>query len=409
MRPDNVVVLSDAAHVNGGGAQVGLSSALALADEGVRVIVFSAVGPISPELTAHENVRVCCLDQRDILRDPNRMRAAVQGVWNQQAARQLAQELAGLDARKTVVHVHGWSKALSASVVRAALDLKFPTVLTLHDYFVACPNGSFFNHKTQCICTLRPMSVKCIISDCDPRSYAQKMWRLGRQMIQETAGSVPSGIKHFIAVSDLSRDVLLEFLPSQATLHMVDNPIQVEREEPVDVEHNEEFFYVGRLSREKGPELFARAAAQLNVPATFVGDGECAESIRAIYPRAVVTGWLDHAEMLRRLRRARALVIPSLWYEAAPLVVMEAAAYGITSIVPDTCAARERIVEGVTGLSFHSGDLDDLVAKMRTLQDPLLAATLGRAARQRFWSSPLGMEEHLRQLHEVYEEVLRSA
>ncbi|HTV74694.1 MAG TPA: glycosyltransferase [Candidatus Acidoferrales bacterium] len=409
MRPDHVVVLNDSAHVNGGAAQVGLSSALALAQDGLQVTVISAVGPVAPELVSHENVRVLCLDQHDILHDPNRMRAIVQGLWNQQAANLLSRELSHLDASKTIVHVHGWSKALSASVLRAAVANKFPTVLTLHDYFVACPNGSFFNHKTRRICTLRPLSLKCAVSNCDSRSYSQKVWRLGRQALQESAGGIPRSIKHFITISELSRDVLRTFLPRQAKLHTVDNPVQVEVTEPVDVTRNNEFVYVGRFSKEKGPELFARAAAQLDVPATFIGAGDCAEAIREIYPRAVVTGWLDHSEMLRRLRKARVLVVPSLWYETYALVVAEAAALGVPAIVPDTSAARERIIEGVTGLTFRGGSLEDLVAKMQAFRDPLLAAALGRAARQRFWQRPAGMAEHVRQLHAVYEEVLRSA
>jgi glycosyltransferase involved in cell wall biosynthesis len=207
----------------------------------------------------------------------------------------------------------------------------------------------------------------------------------------------------------LSRDVLREFLPREATLHSVDNPIQVEVQEPVDVEHNDEYVFVGRLSREKGPELLARAAAQLGVPMTFVGAGECAEDVVNIYPQAVVTGWMDHEGTLQALRRARVLVVPSLWYETYSLVVAEAAALGIPAIVPDTSAARERIVEGITGLTFRGGNVEDLTAKMAMFKDPLFARAMGSAARRRFWLKPPLMNEHVRRLHEVYEQVLQSA
>jgi glycosyltransferase involved in cell wall biosynthesis len=96
-----------------------------------------------------------------------------------------------------------------------------------------------------------------------------------------------------------------------------------------------------------------------------------------------------------------------LWYETLGLVVLEAAANGIPSIVPDTSAAREIVIDGVTGLHFRGGDEQDLRAKMRLLQDPELAATLGRAAYDRFWSSDFAHRDaHLVALEAIYAKLL---
>src|SRR4051812_1592056 len=103
----NLVIINDFAHVNGGASHVALASARALQSRGVRVSVFSAVGPVDPSLR-ESGVEVVCIRQNEILRDPIRTRAAVQGLWNRTASRRLAEYLAQFDQRDTVVHIHSW-------------------------------------------------------------------------------------------------------------------------------------------------------------------------------------------------------------------------------------------------------------------------------------------------------------
>ena len=403
----SIVVVNDFAHVNGGAAQVALSSAVALAKRGHPVTVFAAVAPVSPELNV-PGLRVVCTEQHDILTDPSRLHAATQGIWNRKAARLMAKLLATLPPTETVVHVHGWTKALSSSVVRAALARRFKVVCTLHDYFAACPNGGFFNYPHNHICRLRGLSLPCLLSNCDARSYPQKLWRFARQIVQCSLGRVPRGIGHFIALSRVSQTVLESYLPKHARVHQVDNPIDVLKEEPARVEDNDAFVAVGRLVPEKGPHLFAAAAAALRARAVFIGDGPRRAEIEAIYPAMEITGWKPRAEVMERMRRARALVFPSVWYEAQPLVVLEAAALGLPAIVPDTCAARDMVSNGVTGLWFKGGDAEDLAAKMHQLNDPVTARTLGRAAYERYWSAPPTQERHVNRLLEIYSQMLAS-
>ena len=403
--PD-IVIVNDASYVNGGSSHVALLSAVALARAGHSVIVFTALEPIMHELTTEPNLRVVCTGQRDILSDPSRLRAAAQGIWNTEAASAFERLIDSLDATRTIVHFHGWTKALSTSVVSVAVRRGFRVVVTLHEYFVACPLGSFYNHRKGSICRLAPLGPNCIVENCDPRSYRDKLWRVARQAVQRSVAGVPSGIRHFITISDFSESIMAPLLPSGARLHRVTNPISVERVEPAPVAANTAFTYVGRLSPEKGAALFARAAAELDLPAVFVGDGECAGEVRKLNPKAEITGWLPREAVNERLLAARALVFPSLWYETAGLVVSEAAALGVPSISADTCAAKERVAHGLTGLHFRGGDAVSLTQAMRLLTDARLAATLGREAYRRYWETPEDMKRHLSELTRVYEAML---
>ena len=79
--------------------------------------------------------------------------------------------------------------------------------------------------------------------------------------------------RHFITVSDFSETILRPFLPPQASIYRVPNPINVPREPPVLVANNESFVMIGRLSSHKAPLLFARAASRLGLTPVFIGEG----------------------------------------------------------------------------------------------------------------------------------------
>jgi glycosyltransferase involved in cell wall biosynthesis len=401
-----VVVVNDFAHVNGGAAKVAVDSALALVQRGHSVTFLAAVPPVATELV-QSAVRVVVTGQHDIKSDPSRVRAIVQGIWNNNASGKLAQILSECDPSNTIVHVHGWSKALSSSVVHEAFLLNFSVVITLHDYFYACPNGGFFNFPKNQICSLRALSAACLLENCDRDGYPQKLWRVARQVVQNEYGFGSNKVKHFICLSGLSEAILRPYLPENSKVYHVPNAVEFEKQEAVPVTNNVQFVSLGRLSPEKGLELLARAAASMKAEVTFVGEGPERANLEHIYEKACITGWQPASEVQKYLRKARALVQPSLWYEVQPVSVLEAAALGLPAIVPDTCAARELVEDGVTGLWFHGGDVVDLKKKMSALQDAGLASRLGRGAYERFWADPYTMERHVKSLENCYRSVLQ--
>jgi glycosyltransferase involved in cell wall biosynthesis len=393
----NIIVVSDFAHVTGGNAAVALASADGLARQGHAVTVFAGVGPVSPEIAAGP-VQVVCTGQQAIADDPRRTRAVLQGIWNVKAARMMEEMLGRMDPRRTVVHVHGWDKALSSSVVRAALLSNAKVVCTFHDYVSVCPNGGFYNHPRDEICRLRPLSLACVMESCDRRGYGHKLWRVARHTVQRRWGLLPDAIKHVIVVSDFSRRVLEPFLPPGIRIHPVPNMIGVDRAAPADPADNSAYVMVGRLSREKGPHLLAAVAGRTDWNIRFIGDGESVPDVQRLARRTAVTGWLPRDAVLKEIAQARALIFPSLWYEAEPLVIFEAAALGIPAVVADSCAARNLVIDGETGFHFRSGDDRHLESVMEQLQDADLVRRMGEAAYRRYWSNPRSLERHIADL-----------
>ncbi len=397
-----VIVINDFASVAGGSERVALGEAKGLADRGHDVTMITGHAAAWTGL-AEAGVELVSTGQPTTLDNPSRARAAIQGIWNQKAAA-LVEKCAGVSQpNDTVIHIHSFTKVLSTSVVRAAVRSGHPTVATLHDYFVACPNGGFFNFQTNEICRLKPLSARCIFTHSDVRGYSHKLWRVGRTAVQRTLGEMPSGVGQFIVPSHFAGEIVRPFLPRDAELHVVPNPVVATRLPRATNGDNSSFAFVGRIRQEKGPRVFAEAARRAGVPALFIGDGEDVDEVRKANPDAELTGWMDPDEVQVRLRSARSLVNASLCYETQGLAALEAAAQGIPSLVPDSSALREVVVDGVTGLWFAGGDVDDLVAKLTRLRDDHeLVSTLGRGAYERFWTGNWDMETHLDRLESIY-------
>jgi glycosyltransferase involved in cell wall biosynthesis len=403
----HVVIVADHGHINGGQAKVAIDSAIGLARRGHRVSFFVAVGPVDPRL-AEAGVETTCLGQFDIASAggfAGQMRFLAQTMWNGEARRKLAEALSGLDPQETVVHVHAWAKALSPSIGRAIQASRLAAVYTMHEFFLVCPNGGFYDYPRAEPCRRVPMSMDCITTNCDARTYPRKVMRLARHMLLDHASAFKEAIHHFIMISDLQMEAARPYMPATSRFHRVANPIDVEDLGPKPGS-GADFLYVGRLSTEKGPEFFLEAARRAGISALMAGYGPQGDELRARYPEARFLGWQSPDQVRALMRACRALVFPSVWYEGQPLTVYEALAMGAPVIVSDVCAGREAVVDGETGLWFRSQDADNLADALKRMSDDDLAARMTRHAYERYWAAPLTIDRHLDAIEEVYRSAL---
>ena len=392
-----VIVINDFAAINGGQAKVAIESARFLARAGLDVDFLAACGPVDPDL-ARDGVRIHCLGQHDILSDPRRVRAAARGVWNAEAARTLRALRDEADPSESVLHCHGFAKALSPSI-GPVLAGGVPSLYTMHEFFLACPNGGFYDYNREEICTRRALGPSCLATNCDVRHPAHKAWRVARQAVARAAG-LPGGLRDVITISRTQIDVMRPYLPPGTRIHHVPNPAPPAGAR-VGARANEVFLFVGRLSREKGCRLFAEAARRAGVRAVFVGEGPEHEAIGRANPDAVVTGWLDADGVEAWMARARCLVFPSLWYECAPLVTREASQRRVPVIAGAWNAAAEGIEDGVTGLLIAEPTVERLTAAISALADPAHPVFDGVARAE---LPTVSEAAHVERLIEVYEE-----
>jgi glycosyltransferase involved in cell wall biosynthesis len=149
------------------------------------------------------------------------------------------------------------------------------------------------------------------------------------------------------------------------------------------------FLFAGRLIDAKRPLDAVRAFKQLQGDAVLVmiGDGDRMAAIREAAdgdPRVICPGWAKEPDTIFGLMAiATALILPSQ-SETWGAVVNEAMAAETTVISSDRVgAAIELIRDGENGYVVPVGDVSGYARAMQQLiDDPELAAALGRAARQ---------------------------
>ena len=145
---------------------------------------------------------------------------------------------------------------------------------------------------------------------------------------------------------------------------------------------------VGRLRREKGLDVLIRAlAGQPGVPLVLVGDGpERAELERLaaeleLQPAPVFAGETDRP--LATLAALSVVALPSR-SEGLPQSLLEAMALGRPVVASRVAGLPDVLDQGRCGLLVPPDDPEALRGAIRRLlDDPALAARLGRAARQR--------------------------
>jgi len=325
-------------------------------------------------------------------------------MWNTLAHDALQKLLARAPRGKTVVHVHAWAKAASASIAPPLITSGLPRVYTFHEYFLVCPTGGFYDFRRHEPCARVPLSLSCISTNCDARTYPRKLMRILRQKIVEHVG-LHEAFRHVITISDLQRARIASLMPKETIWHHVDNPVDAEDLGPK-AQAGQEFLFVGRLSPEKGVVHFLAAARRAGIVPLIAGDGPQMADLAAAYPEARFLGWQSPAQVRNLMRQARALVFPSVWMEGQPLTVREALAVGTPVIVSDACAGREAIENGTNGLWFRSADEADLARAITQLSDQVTADRMTSAAYARYWSDPLTLARHVRHLETIYAQLL---
>ncbi len=360
MKLKNVVIVNDYDYVQGGASKVAIDTANLLVEnyDDINVYFFSACHNDDSKLD--ERVINVCTYQREAL--SNKFKGIINGIYNFKAARKLKKLLKGLNKDETIIHFHGWTKALSSSVFNVVFKMKYNHILTLHDYFTACPNGGYFNYKKNKICPLKPLSWKCIKCNCDSKNYIFKLYRIIRQFVQNKIVKLNKRLKNVISISNFSERILKQTLRDDMNIFRVNNPIDFENSGHIYKKRENYFLYVGRVSKEKGVDIFCEAIEKNNLEGVVVGDGDELELLKDKYKKIQFVGWKERNEIEKYMQSARALIFPSRLYEGAPLTIMEALYNGLPCIVSNNSAAID-MINKKNGLIFdiNKNDLGDKI------------------------------------------------
>jgi glycosyltransferase involved in cell wall biosynthesis len=292
------------------------------------------------------------------------------------------------EVQPDIAHVHCVYHHISPSVLPVLNKRGIPVVLTAHDLKLLCPAYTMLSNGENCERCSRGAVWNAALRRCIKGSLPLSGLIALESGIHRLTGIYRHNVDRIVAPSRFYRDKFVQYGWPAAQLAYIPNFVRVEDFTPR-YDSDDYFVYIGRLSYEKGIATLVEAAVRAGAELVVVGDGSMRESLsRDAAARGAsirFTGYQSGESLRALLRNARALVLPSEWYENAPISVLEAYASGKPVIGARIGGIPELIAEGETGWLFESGSVDGLealLARVRSLsRDSLVAA--GRAARQR--------------------------
>jgi glycosyltransferase involved in cell wall biosynthesis len=149
---------------------------------------------------------------------------------------------------------------------------------------------------------------------------------------------------------------------------------------------------VGRLSPEKGPDVFLRAALAIKQAApqaqfALIGDGPLRAEMQALIERFELQGTVHMPGLLADMSAVYAeldMVVSASRSEAMPLAMMEAMSCGLPVIATRVGGVPDLIQHGKTGWLVGDGDFDAIARHVIDLADkPVERAAMGERARSR--------------------------
>jgi glycosyltransferase involved in cell wall biosynthesis len=300
-----------------------------------------------------------------------RARAAGSSVYSMQARKALRRLLHA--RRPEVAHLHNVYHQLTLSVVDELVAHEIPIVMTLHDYKPVCPSYVLYTEHQPCHRCVASHPGHAIVHRCIKGSRAASAVGAAEALLARIRRSYQQ-IDAFIAPSRYLAEVMIQGgLPSNR-MHVIPNFVADEqfRQDPAREDAGVPMvLFVGRLEEVKGIRVLLAAARAVapEVEFVIVGHGPLEDEVLQAEQDGVVkyVGRADWNVISGLMDRARALVVPSLWEENCPMVVLESGARGCPVIASDRGGLAELVNHEEDGLLTSPGDSDQLAVSIQRL------------------------------------------
>ena len=305
-------------------------------------------------------------------------------IYSREAQRNLARLIE--QARPTVAHAHNVYHHLSPAIFSTLKDAGIPVVMTAHDLKLACPAYKMLRDGKVCEDCKGGRIHNVLRHRCVKDSVPLSGLVLIETMVHRALGLYRDKLDRIVVPSRFYLEKLVEWGWPREKLVYIPNFVEVDGFREA-WDEGDYVVFAGRLAPEKGLATLIQAAARAGQRLILAGTGPEEAALRDLVARtgadARFVGHLSGQELHRLIGQSRALVLPSEWYENAPISILEAYALGRPVIGAAIGGIPEMIRHGETGLLSASGDVDDLAQRLTDLAALSDAdrARMGRAGR----------------------------
>lgn len=310
-----------------------------------------------------------------------------------------------------IVHLQNIHGHITPSVIFEAKKRNLPVVWTLHDYKMVCPNTHFLIDATNEICEACGDGhyYQAVLKRCKKGSLLASAMACIEAYVHRIIGlrNLPD---YFLTPSAFLRNKLIErgFSPNKI-IHV---PLFLPDAMFDDAGHDGGYFlFIAKLEPLKGIYPLLEACRQApDVRLKIAGRADDAifrQLPQLLSTNAEYIGMKQGDELRELVLQARAIVIPSLWYENQPFSILEAFAAGKPVIASDLGGMTELVKNGERGILVPPGDVKALAEAMDWMNaHPFKAKEMGGRARA-YASVIHSSEAHYKKLMWIYEHVLQ--
>ncbi|GAB63206.1 MAG: glycosyltransferase family 1 protein [Candidatus Jettenia sp.] len=319
-----------------------------------------------------------------------------------------------------IAHLHNIHHQISPSILHELRSRKIPIVMTLHDYKMVCGSYSLIADEKICEDCNRGRYFSAIRKRCIKDSRTKSVLAAVEMYLHHTLLDIYGAVDVFISPSLFLKNKLQKMGFKKPIIHLPNFVMNFEdvRSEPEDNGSRKEksLVYFGRLSPEKGLSTLMKAVKILQakdgirIKVKIIGEGplkDVLEKNAEELNHVQFFGYMRGQSLYHEIKKSTVVVLPSEWYENNPISVLEAFALGKPVIGARIGGIPELVKNNVTGLTFESGNVDDLVEKITAmLESSDRIIHMGENARL-FVERELNAEKYYQELMKIYQSVIR--
>jgi glycosyltransferase involved in cell wall biosynthesis len=314
------------------------------------------------------------------------------------------------DYKVDIAHTHNIYHRVCPSVFDVLRKRGVPIIMTLHDYKLGCSIYNFYRNDYICEECISIDKQRVFKNRCTKGSLMLSLFHWLEFEIHNNVFDIyRKNVVFFVCPSLFSLKKHAEIgIPEEKLIH-IPNFINTDTINP-NYNKGDYILFVGRLSKEKGILTLLKAVKGLNVVIRIVGDGPMRIEYEN-YARkneisnVIFEGYKSGEELRDFFKNAAFLIIPSEWYENAPMTILESFAYGKPVIGSNIGGIPEMVRHGESGLLFEMGNAEDLRTKIKEmLSSPSKITEMGQRARK-IVEDEYNAEVHCKRLMEAYKRI----
>jgi glycosyltransferase involved in cell wall biosynthesis len=275
--------------------------------------------------------------------------------------------------RPDVAHLHIFYGRLTSAVLPALREAGVPTVMSVHEHRILCPNSTMRDGKGRnCEKCANGARWHVVANRCNKGSIVASTMSATETYFRDRFFDYLNYIDRFLFVSRFCRDIHLKYRPEFADCSQVLYNFTSIAEQPATPSAGRHLLYMGRLAVEKGLHTLLAALSEVpDVKLRIAGTGPEEFALKQLASTFELTqrveflGYLEKPELSAAIRDAKFVVLPSECYENMPLSVIEAFAHGVPAIGADVGGIPELVEDGETGIVFKSSNKQSLAEALR--------------------------------------------